>query len=370
MSLQVSYTKQLIFGLILLVILLLVIEIIAIIILDRNDSCYVGLPLSGLYPQYSDNFLKSLCNDYKSIIDYDTPYKHLEPNQKTETVNINSYGFRGIEFNQEKDLNTYRIILLGGSTMYGLHATSESTTIPGYLQNRFDTETLDVNVEVINAGINGASSFDEINSLNDKLLKLDPDMIVVYDGGNDLVNSIKNENELKSWPNETEHFFKKFRNYYKTTQFFEYLDRIFQKKIMNDQGISKSEITEDVIPKKVEIWKNRWTKACKQNEINGIDTVITIQPYLGVGNKVLTEWENMIKKQYNQIDVSGAFPLLINELMEMEEICTKTIDLTNVFDNENETIFYDLIHVGDAGNEIVAEEMFKNILSIIIEKNS
>jgi hypothetical protein len=139
---------------------------------------------------------------------------------------------------------------------------------------------------------------------------------------------------------------------------------------MNDQGISKSEITEDVIPKKVEIWKNRWTKACKQNEINGIDTVITIQPYLGVGNKVLTEWENMIKKQYNQIDVSGAFPLLINELMEMEEICTKTIDLTNVFDNENETIFYDLIHVGDAGNEIVAEEMFKNILSIIIEKNS
>jgi len=254
--------------------------------------------------------------------------------------------------------------------MYGLHATSESTTIPGYLQNRFDTETLDVNVEVINAGINGASSFDEINSLNDKLLKLDPDMIVVYDGGNDLVNSIKNENELKSWPNETEHFFKKFRNYYKTTQFFEYLDRIFQKKIMNDQGISKSEITEDVIPKKVEIWKNRWTKACKQNEINGIDTVITIQPYLGVGNKVLTEWENMIKKQYNQIDVSGAFPLLINELMEMEEICTKTIDLTNVFDNENETIFYDLIHVGDAGNEIVAEEMFKNILSIIIEKNS
>jgi hypothetical protein len=52
-------------------------------------------------------------------------------------------------------------------------------------------------------------------------------------------------------------------------------------------------------------------------------------------------------------------------LEKIEKKCTKTLNLTNSFDNNPETIFYDLIHVGDKGNEIVADRIYDEILPIL-----
>ena len=53
---------------------------------------------------------------------------------KTDTVNINSLGFRGDEFSKIKPDRTYRILILGGSPMFGYGSTSDYTTIPGFMQ--------------------------------------------------------------------------------------------------------------------------------------------------------------------------------------------------------------------------------------------
>ena len=140
MSVQVSYSKQFALGIILLIAILVIIEVSSYIIMNERDSCIVGLWESGLYFNYSENFVKSLCADYKSIIDFEKPYKHLEPNQKTDTVNINSFGVRGGEFNLEKEFDVYRIIMLGGSTMYGVYATSDEATIPSFLDKKIQRE--------------------------------------------------------------------------------------------------------------------------------------------------------------------------------------------------------------------------------------
>ena len=50
---------------------------------------------------------------------------------------------------------------------------------------------------------------------------------------------------------------------------------------------------------------------------------------------------------------------------KLESMCTATYDLRHVFDSFSETIFYDSGHVGDFGNEIIAEEIFEKILPII-----
>ena len=86
MSVQVSYSKQFGLGIILLIIIFVIVEIFAYVIMNERDSCGVGLWESGLYDDYSENFVKSLCADYKSIIDFEKPYKHWEPDQKTDTV--------------------------------------------------------------------------------------------------------------------------------------------------------------------------------------------------------------------------------------------------------------------------------------------
>jgi hypothetical protein len=41
--------------------------------------------------------------------------------------------------------------------------------------------------------------------------------------------------------------------------------------------------------------------------------------------------------------------------------------LRNVFDSFSETIFYDSGHVGDFGNEIIAEKIYEKIIPIVIK---
>ena len=366
MSVQVSYTKQFGLGLILLIILLSVIEIISIIVLDQKDSCNEGLWASGLFSEYSHSFVKSLCTDYRSMIDYGTPFRHWEPNQSTDSVKINSLGLRGDEIDIQKDPDTYRIIMLGGSAMYGLYATNDSSTISGFLQNKIELENPDFNVQVINAGVNGATSFDETKFLKEKLLSLNPNMIFVYDGGNDVFSEINDDiNYDESWPNEIEKISKKIRNYYKTTQLMDFLDRIIQKQISNDETTKLEKLSPEKMVEKITLWKERWENVCKSEEINGKQIIISIQPYLGIGNKHFSEWESMIKQTNKKIDVSGSYPLLLEQLNELENNCTMTLNLTDTFDQHNETIFYDLIHVGEFGNKLVADRIYDEIFPIL-----
>lgn len=366
MSVQVSYSKQFALGIILLIIIFVIIEIFSYVIMNDRDSCIVGLWESGLYSDYSKDFVKLLCADYKSIIDYEKPYKHWEPNQKTKSVNINSFGVRGEEFILKKESNMYRIVMLGGSTMYGVYATSDLSTIPSYLERKIQRENPDFKIEIINAGVNGSDSFDEVSFLTDRLLKLEPDMIFVYDGGNDLLNKINDEEILEeSWSTEIEKLSKIIRNYYKTAHLIEFLDRVIQKNIFNEQDIKSSDISEEMINKKIPLWSERWSNFCSSQDMNKKDIVVAVQPYLGTGEKKFSNWERSIKNNNMRTDVAEYFPLLVKNLKIIDEKCTKTLDLTDSFDVNSETIFYDLIHVGDKGNEIMANRIYDEILPIL-----
>ena len=74
---------------------------------------------------------RQLCVDLYEVKTLDD---ELIPNQQSNSITINSLGFRGDEFSSEKPEDTFRIFVLGGSTMFGHGATSDQTTIPGYMQ--------------------------------------------------------------------------------------------------------------------------------------------------------------------------------------------------------------------------------------------
>ena len=65
--------------------------------------------------------------------------------------------------------------------------------------------------------------------------------------------------------------------------------------------------------------------------MNDIQLVISIQPYLGTGNKDFSDWEMMIKQTNKKTDVSEFYPVIINELENIDSDCAVTLDLTNVF---------------------------------------
>ena len=114
------------------------------------------------------------------------------PDQYFQTININSHGFRGAEFSQIKSDDTYRIFIVGGSTAFGTGSTSDSTTIPGFLQDKFDTNPLPKKIEVINAGISGLFSGTEVGLIKQQILDFEPDMLVIYDGWNDVGKKYEN----------------------------------------------------------------------------------------------------------------------------------------------------------------------------------
>lgn len=98
---------------------------------------------------------------------------------------INSLGFRGKEFSHDKPKGTFRIVCMGGSTTFGLGEPDEEKTYPSLLEKKLSALYPRRQIEVINAGTPGWSSAESLINLQFRVLDLNPDMIVIYDGIND-----------------------------------------------------------------------------------------------------------------------------------------------------------------------------------------
>jgi hypothetical protein len=96
----------------------------------------------------------------------------------------------------QKSVGTYRVIVLGASTVVGLGAPRPSQNIVGMLrkgvQERGLTGRDGTRVELINAGVSGYNSAQEYLYLVSDLLRFKPDLVVVYDGGIDSAYHFKN----------------------------------------------------------------------------------------------------------------------------------------------------------------------------------
>jgi len=106
-----------------------------------------------------------------------SPNWFLDNDQKKEK--INSYGFRSPEFEFLKNKKTYRIICLGSSVVYGKGNNEE--TFPFYLEQKLNELKINnINVEVINAGVPGYTSYHTMTQFLTSLIDLKPDLIISY----------------------------------------------------------------------------------------------------------------------------------------------------------------------------------------------
>ena len=261
-----------------------------------------------------NDFLKYF-NDKQKI--FDVCEKHeSEMNEElipfdTE-LNFNSKGFRGDEFSEEKSPNVYRIFMVGGSTMLNAE-TSNNATIPAILQKMFNLQNLDLEIEVINAGISGGNSSAEVELIKSKIVKYDPDLVIMYDGWNDL---------------------------------------------SADYAILR------II--------NNYELACENAIQNNYELIITLQPIAGFGGKSLTNQERINSltgedhNGYQLLQAKSSYDYLERKLRILDEVveenfggvCTVN-DLRSVFDDVSGPIYWDQGHVLYAGNMILAEKFFE-----------
>jgi len=101
MSVQVSYKKQFTFLTMFFLVLLVPIEGVARTYEYFNPNCY--LIEKDAFDKMDKFLVKRMCEEHNSLVfDSRGPIKQNVPNQHSQTININSYGFRGPEITKEK----------------------------------------------------------------------------------------------------------------------------------------------------------------------------------------------------------------------------------------------------------------------------
>ena len=139
---------------------------------------------------YTDNPNVILYQDHKYLGKTLRPkasWLGIGPDGQQVQVSINSLGFRGKEFDTLKNPQTFRIIAIGGSTTFTPNVL-DSDTYPQLLENILNSQVdgSSTNFEVINAGTPGYSTEEAVINFCQRLLRLSPDLIVIYHGYNDI----------------------------------------------------------------------------------------------------------------------------------------------------------------------------------------
>ena len=102
------------------------------------------------------------------------------------SFSTNNMGFRGDYLLEPKPASEFRIFMIGGSTTEGLYL-DDSQTITKILQDELGQYLDDhVQVKVQNAGKSGDSLPDHLSMLVHRIVHLQPDLIVLFSGVNDL----------------------------------------------------------------------------------------------------------------------------------------------------------------------------------------
>ena len=388
MSVQVSYKKQFIFFILLILIFAVMVEVILHVLDITPKNCYIQN--SSLYDDLSEDQKQKLCDELTRMGGAVTrslaPIPLLTPNQQGGFVNINSDGFRGEEFNfSEKD---YKIFFLGGSTIFGVGSLSDETTIPRQVEKKLQEKGYDV--KVINAGIPAATTLDELYLLDNFLLKYNPDMIVTYDGYNDAggfnlrkfhipyEEFVNNNAGLNNMPHTKENITStKGSGIIKLLEQINYKTGLgiitYYKNFINTSDIPVIPVSKDMTetdPKILHFIENymmtNWSKICSLGTSSGFQVVNIIQPILGTSDRIISYNE---KEVMSEDRFQNRFLTYLKEIdLDYGEIksCENIYDLRNTFvDMDGVQIYYDEGHMSDFGNVIIAEKITEKIIPLI-----
>lgn len=107
------------------------------------------------------------------------------PGYRRGALSHNREGFRGPDFSLQKPSGVFRIVALGGSTTYTEGVSDNREIFTAHLE-RMLRERGFGRVEVINGGVPGYNTWETLVYLCFRVLELDPDLLIIYHGTNDV----------------------------------------------------------------------------------------------------------------------------------------------------------------------------------------
>ena len=130
-------------------------------------------------------------NTYTYTIDNFNPFLQSQI-AKQENLTVNSLGFRGEEISAKKPKNTFRIVILGGSTVLNREVPFEQNAAR-LLEKKLRKQYPDKKIEIINAGKDYYTSEHSLIQYMFKISDLNPDLVIMWQGVNDMLMSCLSE---------------------------------------------------------------------------------------------------------------------------------------------------------------------------------
>jgi lysophospholipase L1-like esterase len=300
-------------------------------------------------------------------ISYDIKPGYMLPE---ELVSINSLGFRGEEFSLQKPPGTYRIVCLGGSTTYGIFM-GNNQTYPSYLEEIVRKRCCSDKIEVINGGMTSATSAETLAIFLYKVAPLEPDMVVFYEGYNDLVPRIFNQ-----FSDDYYHFRKSPHNV-RTWYSRLYIYRMFQwffccNKYFPNYSLLAATWKYGNLPKsdirKMQNFNKTTSSVYKRN----LDYIIAVAKNRHIAVVLSTFAFNDELQNWNYLmpDPLWARGIEENNRVIRELAAKYQLPLIeyNEFGLKHKDVFYDSIHMTADGNRQMADFFSRRLAPIITEK--
>lgn len=165
----ISLSKKIIFSFIILIVLLVAIEIFARLL---GWKSFPNIP-------YADSDYEAEWELKKNYDDDSWLVRENPDGSKTKIrIKTNSFGLRCNEFPKEKPAGEYRILFLGDSVTFGFKL-NQNETLPSNLERVLSSSIHNLNIRVINAGVDGYATFQEAYFLKRRGVEFAPDIVLV-----------------------------------------------------------------------------------------------------------------------------------------------------------------------------------------------
>jgi hypothetical protein len=278
---------------------------------------------------------------------------------------INNMQFRySREIDSPKPNKVCRIFLTGGSTAFGSAASSNETTIGGYLEVHLNEALRErgIHCEVITAAAGAWCSTHERILIENRLVELAPDIVISLSGHNDAFWSVLGHNTL---------WFRAFQDDY----FLVLLNSVLASNFAEEFPGQGPDPAKPVSAAKAaeRLGRNVQSGHYVLRKI-GADYVYALQPVLELSQKVRTPREEQIVKAVGShpwfIQMSDYYREFSSTLRALEQPDLHFFDATSIFDNYNDDteFFIDTAHFGDRGNDLIAQYLCAQILPIILRR--
>jgi hypothetical protein len=314
------------------------------------------------------------------------PFLQVVPARNDSSLRINSWGFRGEEIALRKPPNTYRIFVIGGSTVLSSRVDFEQSwprLVEKELRNRYPA----VDIEVQNAGMHWHTSQHSLMKILFNIRDFDPDMVVVFHAINDLYRSCLSEQSTEGpYRNDYGHYLgpvaPMVQEYFAETKgprilspasisafFHDHWFTDFRGVPNRDRAPALTEVTVNDWPSLRAFDRNMNALAMLAKSMN-IRLIMASQPFLYRDDLDETELAALwFPESFCAIDGSQPdIPSMINGMKAFNETSKRIAELHEVpfIDLEKSVpksldYFIDDVHYTEKGNRVMAEVIAQNI---------